>query len=195
MPNTPMRYGEKWPLIAKAWDTLKYAKGREPEFKGIAAKAIANKERYQAVEAQTGVPWYLIAALHVRESSADFTKYLGNGEPLNRVTKLVPKGRGPFPTWEAGAIDALHHEKFQNVMDWRIEKVLYHAVIYNGLGYEYRKLPSPYVWGGTNHQKAGKFTSDGKFNGSVWDKQPGVAGIIKAIADADPSVLLTREEA
>src|SRR5262245_42001636 len=67
----------------------------------IGRKLIRNKAQYQAVEARTGVPWFVIAALHNRESDADFSTYLGNGEPLNRKTTLVPKGRGPFENWQA----------------------------------------------------------------------------------------------
>ena len=72
-----------------------------------AQTAIENKERYQRVEKLARVPWAVIAALHMRESGADFRTYLGNGEPLNRRTRLVPKGRGPFKSWEDGAVDAL----------------------------------------------------------------------------------------
>ena len=34
----------------------------------IASKLLRHKAQYQSVEAKTGVPWYVIAALHNRES-------------------------------------------------------------------------------------------------------------------------------
>ena len=188
-----MRYSEKWELIAKAWDDMKINKGREAEFEGIARRLIAHKNRYLAVEARTGVPWYMIAVLHMREASGDFTKYLGNGEPLNRVTKLVPRGRGPFKTWEDGAVDALKLQRFDDIKDWRLEKIIFQSVLYNGLGYEMRKLPSPYIWGGTNIQKPGKFVADGKFDSKVMDKQPGVAPIMWTMAEQDPDIHFVRE--
>jgi lysozyme family protein len=52
-------------------------------------------------KAATGVPWFVVAALHERESGADFATYLGNGEPLNRVTQLVPKG--PRAVYQLGS--------------------------------------------------------------------------------------------
>ena len=61
----------------------------------------------------------------MRESGADFSTYLGNGEPLTRRTRIVPKGRGPFKTWEDGAVDALRFDSLDDVLaeDWTIEGV------------------------------------------------------------------------
>lgn len=40
---------------------------------------------------------------------------------------------------------------------------------------------SPYIYSGTNLYKKGKFVSDGSYNASVTDKQPGVYILIKKI--------------
>lgn len=189
-----MRYGTKWPGYAKQWDSMKIKAGREAEFKQLASFAIANKARYKIIELRTGVPWYMIAALHRRESDADFRTYLGNGDPLSRKTSNVPAGRGPFPTFEAGAIDALKYDGLTSVSDWRLEKVLYYAELFNGAGYDMRGLPSPYLWGGTNIQKPGKYVGDGRWSSSAVDGQPGVAPLIWEIAQLDPSIKFTRED-
>jgi lysozyme family protein len=188
-----MKYGDKWPTIAKQWDAMKLSKSREPEFKKLAEFAIANKDRYQQIERQTNVPWPMIAVLHRRESDANFNTYLGNGEPLNRVTRLVPKGRGPWKSFEDGAVDALTYDGLTTVKDWRLEKMLWYCEKYNGLGYEKKGLPSPYVWGGTNIQKPGKYVADGVWDSTVMDKQPGCAPILFAINKFDPSVQYARE--
>jgi lysozyme family protein len=60
--------------------------GRQAAVDAIARKLITNKARYQSIEAQTGVPWYMIAALHMRESDADFSTHLHNGDPLTGRT-------------------------------------------------------------------------------------------------------------
>ena len=154
--NMALSYGQKWPTIAKQWDAMKYSPGRAAEFSKLAAFAIKNKARYQLIERQTGVPWVMVAALHRRESNADFSTYMGNGEPLNRLTRLVPKGRGPFtgPTaFEDGASDAFKIDALTSVKDWRLEKMLWYCERFNGIGYEKRGLPSPYIWGGTSVQK------------------------------------------
>lgn len=155
-----MRYATKWPVYAKQWDAMKIKPERAHEFEALARFAFVNKARYE--ESVAGqVPWYMIAIIHRRESDANFKTYLGNGERLDRVTRLVPKGRGPFATFPAGCRDALHIDGLDSVIDWRLEKFLYYFEIFNGAGYDMRGLPSPYIWGGTNIQVTGKFTSDG----------------------------------
>lgn len=55
------------------------------------------------------------------------------------------------------------------------------AEVYNGLGYFNKGVVSPYIYSGTNLYKKGKFVSDGSYNASVTDKQPGVYILIKKI--------------
>jgi lysozyme family protein len=190
-----MNYGDKWPTYAKEWDTMTINPSRQKEFDKLAQSAIDHKPRYQAIEAKTGVPWPLIAVLHRRESDADFNTYLGNGDPLNRRTTHVPAGRGPFASFEDGAVDALHLDGLDKIMDWRLEKMLFYCEVFNGAGYSNRGLPSPYVWGGTNIQKPGKYVADGQWSSTTMDGQPGCAPILATIAKLDPSVKFTRESA
>lgn len=189
-----MKYGAYWPSAAARWDHMKIRPEREAEVQHAAERIISNKAIYQRIEAATGVPWSLVAALHMRESSCNFKTYLGNGEPLNRTTRLVPRGRGPFPSFEAGAIDALRYDGLASLKDWRIEKQLWAAESFNGWGYANRGLPSPYVFGATSVQRPGKYVADGKWNPRAWDTQIGVAPLLQMIAKLDPSVTFTRED-
>lgn len=188
-----MRYGNKWPEYAKQWDSMKIKPARLHEFDSIAARIFANKIRYQAIEARTGVPWHLIALLHLRESTMNFNTYLGNGQSLARRTTIKPRGRGPFATFEDGAIDALKIDGLTSVKDWRLEKELYYSEIFNGTGYDLHHLPSPYLWGGTSVQRPGKYVSDGIFKSNVWDTQPGVAPVLARLAELDHSIKWVRE--
>lgn len=190
-----MKYGSMWPTYAKQWDAMKINASRAKEFETLARFAVTNKARYKAIEAATGVPWYLIAVIHRREGNANFGTYLGNGQSLSKKTTIVPKGRGPFPSFEAGAIDALKIDGLDKVRDWRLEKCLYYCETFNGFGYANRGLPSPYVWGGTSIQKPGKYLRDGPggWSSTTMDTQPGCAPILKMIAQLDPSVTFTRE--
>ena len=189
-----MRYSAKWPVYARQWDAMVIKAARLAEFDNLAKFAIDHKPRYLAIAAKTGVTWPHIAVLHRRESDADFTTYLGNGDPLSRPTRHVPKGRGPFSNFEAGAIDALHLDGLDAVQDWRLEKILYYCEIFNGTGYDRRGLPSPYLWGGSNQQRFGKYTSDGIWNGRVMDTQPGCAPLLLMIAKLDKTISFTRED-
>jgi lysozyme family protein len=166
---------------------------RQKEFDALADKILAHKDRYQAIEKRTGVPWYLIAVLHLRESSPtfkgepayNFNTYLGNGQSFHKRTTIVPKGRGPFASFEDGAVDALRIDGLSTVQDWRLEKVLYYCEIFNGAGYDAKGLPSPYVWGGTNIQRPGKYVRDGVFSRTTMDSQPGVAPILRTLSFRD----------
>jgi len=52
------------------------------EAAGVKAKVQANMERYTYAQAQTGVPWQLIAALHFREAGLNPNGSVTNGAPL-----------------------------------------------------------------------------------------------------------------
>ena len=186
-----MRYGTVWPQYAKWWDEMAIKVGRIAEFTGLAHYAIANKTAYLEVEAATKVPWAMVAVIHRREGDGNFHTYLGNGQSLYRPTTEVPAGRGPFPTFLAGAIDALRYDDLTNVLDWRLEKQLFWCTSFNGWGYF--PHPSPYIWGGTNVQVAGKYIRDRVYDPSAWDTQPGCAPILQMIAKLDPTVTFTRE--
>lgn len=189
-----MNYGDKWPEYAKQWDAMQpISDDWSDTFEHLARNILTDKERYQGVERETGVPWMMIAALHQRESDCDFDTYLGNGEPLDEVTTLVPKGRGPFDTWEEGAIDALTYDGLTEVTDWRLEKMLFHCETYNGTGYDSKGLPSPYLWAGTTIQEPGKYVADGEFDANEMDEQPGCCGILYAIHSIDPPAQYERE--
>jgi len=173
---------------AKRWANAKLTRGAEAA--SIAAKLYRAKSRYQAVEAQTGVPWPVIAVIHERESSQQWNASLAQGDPWNRVSVHVPAGRGPFDSWEAAAIDALakcppflaRHE------DWSIAGALTALETYNGIGYAARAVPSPYLWAGTNQYRSGKYVRDGVYDPSKVDPQLGCAALLMALMELDPNI-------
>lgn len=92
------------------WQTLQIRPSSAGEANKEASRLLRNKTVYQQIEAITNVPWYFIGLCHDRELGFDLNTYLGNGQPLNRVTTNVPKGRGPFlgpSAFVDGAVDAL----------------------------------------------------------------------------------------
>lgn len=153
----------------------------------IARKLMRYKAQYLAVEARSGVPWFVIAALHNRESDANFATYLGNGEPLDRKTALIPKGRGPFDSWEAGAADALALDGLDQVKTWSPERACFEIEKFNGFGYRKRGVRSPYLWSSSNHYARGKYIADGHFSSTRVDEQCGAIPILKAIMELDAS--------
>lgn len=173
----------------KRWNDCHISAEMGPVFKQVADKINLpqNRQRYEAVAKmikEAGydlMPWQFIAVAHHRESNGNFNTYLGNGEPLNKKTTLVPKGRGPFKDWEAGALDALINcaPYAAKNKDWSIGGTLAKLEEYNGLGYSRMGKPSPYLWAGTDQYDKGKYVADGKYDPTVVDKQLGAAGILK----------------
>ena len=176
---------------ALLWKTLKPLPAHQAAARSVASKLYQNKARYIDVVTATGVPWWFIACLHEREASSNFGCYLGNGQSLSRVTTEVPEGRGPWATFFAGAIDALIYEGFTKIKDWSIEHALFLAEVFNGPGYHNKGLPSPYVVGGSNIQKPGKYTVDHGFDPGVMDTQLGVATILHELLALDPEFAAT----
>lgn len=185
---------------ASRWSKAKLTRG--PEFKPVAARlaAPAAKARYQEISKATGVPWFVIAVIHQRESSQRWDRQLSQGDPLGQVSTHVPKGRGPFfnhdddpPLQDAfyrAALDALidcapYASKWR---DWSPGGAMTLLEQYNGLGYANRGLPSPYVWSGTDQYVKGKYVADGVFDPNAVDKQLGCAGLIMAMMAIDPSI-------
>ncbi|MDA9435813.1 hypothetical protein [Bradyrhizobium sp. CCBAU 51627] len=173
---------------ARRWANAKLT--RKAEAAGVALRLYKAKQRYQAVERQTGVPWPAIAVIHERESSQQWNASLAQGDPWNRVSVHVPAGRGPFDSWEAAAVDALvkcppflaHHE------DWSIAGALTALETYNGVGYAVRAVPSPYLWSGTDQYRAGKYVRDGIYDPGKVDPQLGCAALWMALAELDPDI-------
>jgi len=167
----------------KRWDAMRIPASMGPAFKKAADQLSAPEAqaRYKAVEKLTGVPWWFIGVVHIRESNQNWAKSLAQGDPWNKKSVRVPKGRGPFKSWEEAAVDALTncHPFAAKNKDWSIGGSLAMLEKYNGLGYYNKGIPSPYIWAGTDQYVKGKYIADGKFDANHVDKQLGCAGILK----------------
>lgn len=159
------------------------------ELKSICGKIMINSPRYQEVQSATGVPWYVVGAIHERESSMRFDTYLQNGDPLFSKdgaplkTVHVPKGIGPFSpqTWANAAIHAFGGEGAHKGVNWTLGYCLMWAENFNGLGMRHRGLPSGYIWSFTDQYVRAKYVADGVFSPTEVDKQAGVAAILKVL--------------
>ena len=180
-------YAELKSEYTQLWRSIEIRPEKRELVMRIARKLMRHKAQYLAVERRAGVPWFVVAALHNRESDADFATYLGNGEPLDRKTTLVPKGRGPFDSWEAGAADALALDGLDQVKTWSPERACFEIEKFNGFGYRKRGVHSPYLWSFSNHYARGKYVADGRFSSTHVDEQCGAIPILKAIMELDDS--------
>lgn len=179
---------------ATLWMNMALRPGWSRAFQRDAQRILSNRERYEKVAAVTGVPWFVIGLIHMMESGLDFGTHLHNGDPLSERTVHVPRGRpakgSPPFTWEESAIDALHNDNVGDVAKWCIEQVAYTLEAYNGWGYHYRQIPSPYLWSGTNNYTRGKYVSDGEFNPDAVSEQAGAMAMLSVMRDLDASIEL-----
>lgn len=171
------------------WAGLTILPAKRKEAVTFAKAILGNKKRYQRIESATGVPWHFVALAHYRESTLNFNKNLCNGQPLGMRTTIVPKGRGPYKSFEESAYDALVTiKRYSARMDWSIAAYCYRIEGYNGYGYHGKDIPSPYLVGGSNKWKRGKYIRDHVYDPTHWDTQLGVLTLLKALMELDPSI-------
>jgi lysozyme family protein len=175
---------------AKRWSNVHIVPALQSTIDQVAKRLVAAKERYQTVETATGVPWYIIAVIHEREASQSWLANLAQGDPWNKASIHIPRGRGPFKSWEDAAIDALTNCPPYAALwtDWTIGGALVLLEEYNGLGYANRGVPSPYLWAATNQYVKGKYIADGHYDSKAVDHQLGCAALLISMMNMDKSI-------
>jgi lysozyme family protein len=178
-------YTQLAPTFAHYWANAKVKPERQAEALNAGERLLRNLSAYQSLEEETRVPALWTMCVNERESGGDMNTYLGNGDRLGSVTRDVPRGRGPFPTWPAGAKDALHLDGIDAVPVWNSTRSCFEWVLWNGWGYG---TASPYLLGGTDLQRPGKYTADNHYNPNVWDTQLGCIALAWGITQHMPTL-------
>jgi lysozyme family protein len=162
------------------------------EIDQVANKLLGFKAHYQPVSEQDGVPIIFIATSFEREASSRFNLNPAQGWPLSSTSKWIPHN-GPFRDWYTAAIAAYHLNGLDKIgaTNWTWELVCFYGELFNGFGYrDYHHMHSPYLWGGTNIQTIGKYTSDGEFDAAHMDTQLGIIPIARRMVELDASLAL-----
>ena len=171
-----------------------------PECEGLVDQVVDRLLRFQAagdyaaVSAATGVPEAWMAASFEREASSDFRCSPAQGDRWDRPSVHVPAGRGPFPGgWPDAAKDAYHLDGLDAIgaPNWSWARACFEGELFNGFGYrDYHHEHSPYLWGATNIEQAGKYVADGKFNADTMDPQIGIVPMMVRMVQLRPSLAL-----
>lgn len=188
------------PWYRRMFSACEVVAGKEDQLRKTLATIDRGLIRYMEVSGRLGfrdnyvmIFAYILGALHFKEASCNFSGVLHNGERIigtNEKTTLVPRGRGPFSSWEDSAVDAinLNGARWQKLREGStdIGDILYAVERFNGPGYinGAGKLEvSPYLWECSNvSDGVGKYVSDGKFDPSArLGSTVGVALILKEL--------------
>lgn len=171
----------------------------DPNFDNILARILAvyneNHEMYEEISERNGyIPPEVIAAIHYRESAADylngtFSIYLHNGVALGQINNLEPKP--PFFDENQFVEAALHALAGDNNYFINIAKKLEltpdskdltamvtFLILYNG--WQNGGLSS-YAYSGTNIYSQGLYTSDHVYDPDAKDQNCGVYLILKCL--------------
>jgi lysozyme family protein len=139
----------------------------------------------------TGVPQIVAAASFEREASSNFKLNPAQGWPLNSRSKDVPYN-GPFGSWTAAQLAAYKIDGLDQIgaPNWSWERACYEEELFNGFGYRNHGVPSPYLFGGTNIQKPGKYDADSKYDPNEMDTQLGVIPMMLRMVELRPDLTL-----
>ena len=174
--------------------TMKILPEKESRVISIREDIIRNFSRYSYVSNLVGLPWEVIGAIHHMECSGDFRLGLHCGQPWNEETTWVPKGRGPFTSWEMAAVDAILMKSHLLKEEWTSGDIGYFLEAYNGFGYANKDKGSPYLWSFTNHGVGtGKYVSDGTYDSDAVSSQCGAMPIIKSLMEENRLLVDPRE--
>ena len=175
------------------YNKAKLNPSKVPEIKLMTNRILANRKRYEGIQAINGCPWWCVGMIHMMEAGGKknpFAGHLHNGDPLTAKTVNVPKGRpagNPPFTWEQSALDAIAYMEGANRTwrrlkgKWDFESTLEKLEAYNGLGYKRMGVPSPYLWSYTDFYVSGKYVADNKYDPKAVSKQPGVCAMMKVM--------------
>lgn len=172
------------------WDKCIVEPDKVASLKSIAEHIKAAYPRYENAEKVTGVPKSWIGPTEKRESDLNPRCNIAQGDRWDTRSTHVPRGMGPFSSWDAAAIAAfkLPAHRLDAVKRWSVERYCYEWEKWNGYGYLRHSVNSPYVYGWTNLQEYGKYVADGVWSASAWDVQPGCVAMLKILATIDPEV-------
>jgi lysozyme family protein len=123
--------------------------------------------------------WRILAVIHILECGGKMDRQILNGEKWSRRTSLVPKGYGPWDSFEESCLTGMDIKKKPE--NWTIGETLDFLEKWNGLGYRRKGKNSPYLWSYSNHQEIGKYVSDGVYDPDAVSLQVGCAVLLKKL--------------
>lgn len=184
--KAPPDFGAMEKPYREQFDACQILPQRQTKVDDNVAVLLRYRPRYETVATKLNIPWYFIGVIHGLEASFNFKGHLHNGDyPLTKRTVHVPADRPPVwnpPTdWESSAMDALQMKGFDKETDWSLPQLMYRWERYNGFGYYWRNVRSPYLWSFSNQYVKGKYVSDGRWDPNYVSQQCGAAPMLRSL--------------
>ena len=152
------------------WRSCVIRASRVAEVDAIVDRLVAHKDRYTKAGLPQGVPWHVVAVVHMLEDGGNFAAPLHNGNPLRARTGH---------TWEASASDALMFDGLGTWKNWSLPGTLFALERFDGFGYRQKKIHSPYLWSFSNQYSKGTFIGDNEFSPTAVAEQCGAAVLLR----------------
>jgi len=161
---------------------------------GVAGRLVHlwQQGHYRNVSAISTVPVLFMAPSFEREASSNFALSPAQGDRWDQVSRNVPRGVGPFQSWDAAALWSYHHDGLDLVGAgaWTWPLLCYYFELFNGFGYrDFHHIRSPYVVGATTLQQPGKYVRDGEYDPNVIDSQIGCLALALRMSEIAPDLL------
>jgi hypothetical protein len=122
------------------------------------------------------------------ECGQDWTLNIAQGDPWNKRSVHVPKGRGPFNSWEEAAIDALSIDGTDKVKLWSVERLCYELENTTGSA-PAQRASTPRICGATATTTArGKYVADHVWDANAVSGQAGAMPILSRMMALDSSI-------
>lgn len=121
--------------------------------------------------------WWYVAITDQMEGGGGAHTYLGNGQRLDEKTTQEPIGRGPFDSFVAGCVDALHGMPAPT----SVSQAAYNWENFNGWGYLAKPIEDPYLASWSNKYTKGKYIADHVYDAEAVSGQPGALTLLKVL--------------
>jgi lysozyme family protein len=175
---------------------------RAPVEEGVHRIVTRGLDVYRELAAAVNVPALVLAAIDLREGDCNPRTGIGQGDPWNRVSTHVPRGKGPFASWLAANKFSVAYDHLDSrgglvppdPYTWAF--ACYKENAWNGFGPNAHGRHPGYVFSCTRIYDeptdgvpaGGKYVADGGWSGTAFDRQPGTLPVMLELARAYPDL-------
>jgi len=162
---------------------------RPIEVDKVAQSLLPKMDLYLREQEVVKVPAAFLAALDQREDDANPHCAIGQGDPWNRVSRNVPRGKGPWSSkFDADIFYIRYDHLDDNSAPWSWSYVCWKGEAWNGFGPRSHGIRTGYLWSGTSLYVRGKYVADNEWDARETDKQLGIIPVMRRLIALRPDL-------